>query len=187
METTPEVAPVTIKSENTPTTTQPPAKPLVKSLEPTQKGNPVKTLIIVLLLIGAGIGSGYGLNLVTAGGAGGIKSTTEVTEGSLKVGDVVGSTNEKDFPNDAEGVLVVGGIDGEGSHHLLRPGGPDQTAYLTSSVVDLNLFVGHKIQVWGETFAGQKAGWLMDVGRVRVVELNAPKPFEEEKPETTQE
>lgn len=58
----------------------------------------------------------------------------------------------------------------EGSHRLIRPGGPSQTAYLTSSVVDLNQFLGKCVQVWGETFAAQKAGWLMDVGRVKILD-----------------
>ena len=59
----------------------------------------------------------------------------------------------------------------EGSHKLLRPGGPSQTAYLTSSVLDLNQFKGKCVQVWGETFASQKAGWLMDVGRIKILEV----------------
>ena len=36
-----------------------------------------------------------------------------------------------------------------------------------------------KVKVWGETFKGQTAGWLMDVGRVQVVELDAEPPVEE--------
>ena len=76
--------------------------------------------------------------------------------------------------------LLKGGIEGEGSHRILRPGGETQTVYLTSSVIDLSPFVDHKIKVWGETFAAQKANWLMDVGRVEVIELNAETPFEED-------
>ena len=60
----------------------------------------------------------------------------------------------------------------------MRPGGESQNVYLTSSVVDLDLFVDHKIRIWGETFSAQKAGWLMDVGRVEVIELNVEKPSE---------
>jgi len=67
-------------------------------------------------------------------------------------------------------MLEQGGIEGEGSHKLTREGGESQTLYLTSTVVDLEQFVGRKVQVWGETFAAQKAGWLMDVGRVKVLE-----------------
>jgi hypothetical protein len=34
----------------------------------------------------------------------------------------------------------------------------------------LNEFVGKKVRVWGETHAGKKAGWLMDVGRVEALD-----------------
>ncbi len=151
--------------------------PLVKKIE-LKSTSPLKIILIGLAIVLLGVGSGYGLNLLTSGTAG-LKSTESVAKTGVKVGDVVGSSDEKSFRDQATGVLERGGIDGEGSHRLLREGGPDQTAYLTSSVVDLDLFVGHKVQVWGETFSAQKAGWLMDVGRIKALELNAPKPFEE--------
>ena len=62
----------------------------------------------------------------------------------------------------SEGVLEEGGIGGEGTHHIVRGNGPSQYAYLTSSVVDLDPFVGKKVQVWGETMSGKKAGWLIN-------------------------
>ncbi|MFZ1549532.1 MAG: hypothetical protein WAT44_03660, partial [Microgenomates group bacterium] len=74
----------------------------------------------------------------------------------------------KRFPDAAMGILKEGGIDGEGSYHLERPGGKSQNVYLTSSIVDLAKFVGKKIKVQGETFSGQTAGWLMDVGYVEL-------------------
>ena len=170
-----------------PGATAPPAKPqqappspspLVKKLEPLVKKKPPKKIIMIGLgLVIAGIASGYLLNVVT-GGSLSLKSTEDVAAAGVKVGDVVGS-NAKSFKDNVVGVLDRGGLDGEGSHQLLREGGPNQTAYLTSSIVDLELFVGHKVEIWGETFAAQKAGWLMDVGRVKVLELDAPKPFEE--------
>ncbi len=181
----PTAKPATIVSESTAPKLQP-APPLVKKLDTAQKRSPMKTLIIVILIILAGIGSGYGLNRKTSSTAG-MKSTADASKEGLKVGDVFGSNDEKSFKDPAEGVLVKGGIEGEGSHHLLRPGGPTQNLFLTSSIVDLDLFVDHKIKVWGETFAAQKAGWLMDVGRIEVVELNASKPFEEEIPAQTSE
>lgn len=73
------------------------------------------------------------------------------------------TTSGKIETNDSEVVT-------EGSHKLIRPGGESQTAYLTSSVVDLSQFLGKCVQVWGETFAAQKAGWLMDVGRVKILD-----------------
>lgn len=170
---------VAVKS-NTPAQAPSSGPSLVKQLQQKKKGLPMKTILIATIIVLVGIGTGYGLTLATSGGAGGIKSAAKVEEeGGVKVGDVIGSS-EAGFKDKATGVLDRGGIDGEGSHHLLREGGPDQTAYLTSSVVDLELFVGHKVEVWGETFSAQKAGWFMDVGRVKVLELNAEKPFETE-------
>lgn len=77
---------------------------------------------------------------------------------------------EETFKDNAIGVLKEGGIDGEGTHHLEREGGPSQNVYLTSSAVDLSQLIGRKVQVWGETFATQKAGWFMDVVKVKVLE-----------------
>lgn len=75
------------------------------------------------------------------------------------------------FKDTATGKLVVndGKITTEGSHILVRDG-VSQNVYLTSSVVDLEKYVGKTVQVWGETFQGQKAGWLMDVGRIKIVQ-----------------
>ena len=162
-------------------------EPLVKPVEQTN-GSPVasslKTALMVVGIIVAGVISGGGVSRITgkgaAGSSAGLKSPESVAQTGVKVGDVVGVSDEKTFRDDAEGVLVTGGADGEGSHHLLRPGGPSQNVYLTSSVVDLSLFEGHKVKMWGETFAAQKAGWLMDVGRVQVIELNSPPPFSED-------
>ncbi len=70
----------------------------------------------------------------------------------------------------ATGDLKEGGIANEGTHHLERDGGPSQNVYLTSSVIDLQSFVGKKVEIWGETLASKKAGWLMDVAKVRVVQ-----------------
>ena len=167
-----------LPNQSQPTPPPPSPSPLVKKLDPVQKGSPMKTLVIILLIVVAGLASGFGLNSVSGGNIG-IKSAADVSKQGLKVGDVVGSSDEKSFRDQAEGVLVRGGIEGEGSHHLLRAGGPSQNVYLTSSIVDLDLFVDHKIQILGETFSAQKAGWLMDVGHIKVIELNAPKPFEE--------
>ena len=82
----------------------------------------------------------------------------------------VGSTDTKTFRDTAEGTLEKNGVNGEGTHKLIRPGGPSQTVYLVSSVVDLDQFDAKKIQVWGETIKAQKVGWLMDVGRVKIIE-----------------
>jgi hypothetical protein len=68
----------------------------------------------------------------------------------------------------ATGILQTGGIDNEGTFHLVRDGGTSKYVYLTSSVIDLNNFLNKNVQVWGETLASKHAGWLMDVAKVQV-------------------
>jgi len=153
---------------------------LVKPLEPIKtKLGMSKQLIIPLVIILFGIVSGWGISKMSGSSvttSGRLTSPESITANSLKVGEIVGVPDEKSFRDKAEGVLAEGGFEGEGSYHLVRPGGDDQNVYLTSSIVDISLFVGHKITVWGETFSAQKAGWLMDVGRVQIMELNAKLP-----------
>jgi len=96
-------------------------------------------------------------------------STEDLGNEDVKVGVSYGSTTQE-FKDEAEGTLEAGGLDGEGTHHLIRPGGDSQTIYLTSSVVDLSLFVGRKVKVKGETFTPQNAGWFMDVGVITALE-----------------
>ncbi len=67
-------------------------------------------------------------------------------------------------------MIEKGPLNGEGTHILNREGGLDQRAALTSSTVDLDLFVGKKVEVKGETNASNKAGWLLDVGTIKVLE-----------------
>lgn len=129
-----------------------------------------KTALFLIIVAFLGIGSGYFLsknnsirNSVNTGSIiGGGSSSSK--------GTVVGSDDLKTFKDQTEGVLKEGGIDGEGQFHLVRPGGDSQNVYLTSSIVDLSKFIGNKIKVWGETHKAQKAGWLMDIGRVEVLE-----------------
>jgi len=99
--------------------------------------------------------------------------------GSSRIGDASVATPEmisedevgtaSDEADTTEGKLEAGGIEGEGTHHLVRPGGEDQMVYLTSTVVDLESFVGKEVQVWGVTIQAQSAPWLMDVEKVKVV------------------
>ena len=153
---------------------------LVKPLEPVElKSVRLKKLIIPLVIILLGIASGWGISRMSGSSittSGRLTSPESISASNLKVGEIVGVPDEKSFRDKADGVLAEGGFEGEGSYHLVRPGGDDQNVYLTSSIVDLSLFVGHKISVWGETFSAQKAGWLMDVGRVQIMELNAQLP-----------
>lgn len=152
---------------------------LIKEFPTEEKpASKLKLALVVVLILVAGVASGYALS-TRQSVAEELKSTESLGQEDLRPGDVFGNPDKETFRDDAEGVLVKGGIDGEGSHHLVRPGGESQNVYLTSSVVDLDQFINHKIRVWGETFAAQKAGWLMDVGRLEVLELNVEVPSEE--------
>jgi hypothetical protein len=164
-----------------------PAEPITEpEVKPMKKTQPVgMKMILTLVIVVAGIGSGYFLNEVIPGKpVSGAPVAVAVPEdpNELEVQKIYGEKDAKKFPDEAEGVLVRGGVNGEGSHHLLRTGGPSRNVYMTSSVLDLSLFEDHLVKVSGETFQSQHAGWLMDVGRVEIVELNADKPFEEKKP-----
>ncbi len=148
------------------------------------KKKPRLKVVGIILVILLGIGSGFGLSQVTNGsGKVSLNSFTSLTQdknlqrevgaGDIKPGVKIGIADESTFKDMAEGNLEKGGIDGEGSHHLIRPGGESQTIYLTSSVIDLDQLVGMTVRVWGETFNAQKAGWLMDVGKLEVLEKQA--------------
>ena len=100
------------------------------------------------------------------------KSLTSTSTDSKKESnkETAGIKDKETFKDSATGILKEGGFEGEGSHHLERPGGKSQNVYITSSTVDLGEFLDHKVTVWGQTFAAEKAGWLMDVGLVEVLD-----------------
>lgn len=123
----------------------------------------------IILVMGLGIVTGYFLSQRSLGGKRLVGEGVVAPE-KIKPGTEFGVRNTSTFKDTTIGILEKNGVDGEGTHKLIREGGPSQTAYLTSSVLDLDQFVGRKVQVWGETFQAQKAGWLMDVGRVKVLE-----------------
>lgn len=113
------------------------------------------------LLILLGIGTGYVL-AKSGGNLSGNK--TEM----INTGKVAGVTDEKTFKDSASGTVEKGSMNGEGTHKLVREGGESQTAFLISSVVDLDQYIGKKVKVWGQTFAAEKASWLMDVGKIEI-------------------
>jgi len=123
-----------------------------------------KFILAFLIVVVVGVALGFALSSLkfspTTGGVSGKTIKTEKTAGIL---------DKKTFKDKAEGLLKEGGIDGEGNFHLDRPGGASQNVYLTSSTVDLSQFIGKKIRAWGVTFKGEKAGWLMDVGYIEVI------------------
>ncbi len=124
-------------------------------------------LIIILVLVGAGIFSGLVLSSRNKAQASKVKSA--IQEENLTPEQKV-SFNQT-FKDQAQGVVQKNDkLDkyAQGTHKLIRPGGDSQTAYLTSSVLDLDQYVGKKVKVFGETFGSSQVGWLMDVGKVEV-------------------
>lgn len=125
--------------------------------------------LLMFLLVIAGGFSGFFLAKIKAGSVslGGTEVPKIITKG-----EVVGSTDTEAFKDKAVGVLekIENGAQAEGTHKLIREGGPSQAAYLISSVIDMDQFTGHKVEIWGETFYSDKVGWLMDVGRLEVLE-----------------
>ncbi len=127
-----------------------------------------KTIGVLIILGILGILSGFGLYAWQT------KGTTKIAGKNVEVVSTANEEGVKDastFKDTATGTLSEndGKLSKEGTHILVR-GDVSQNAYLTSSVVDLSKYVGKKVQVWGETFKGQTAGWLMDVGRIKILQ-----------------
>ncbi|MDO8514893.1 MAG: hypothetical protein Q7S14_00170 [bacterium] len=134
--------------------------------------NNIKYIIIFGCVVLLGVVTGFGFSKIKSAPGGG----PVVNGQKVEVVNTPGEEGVKDmasFKNISTetGELKIndGKITTEGSYILVRPGGVSQNIYLTSSVIDLEKYVGKKIQIWGETFKGQKAGWLMDVIKIKVV------------------
>jgi len=145
-------------------------------MEPTTpvSGNVFKDVllpsVVIIVVILAGIGTGWKVSNSKVLGSGASNVEQKAAPGVVKKGTEVGSTDSKTFKDETEGTLQAGGVNGEGAYHLDRQGGESQTAALTSSVLDLSEFTGQKVHVWGESQKSTKAAWLMDVGKIKVIE-----------------
>ena len=129
-------------------------------------------LIIVSLILAGGV-SGYFLSGQTELTGTVVGSKSEGGEKSSgKVPKEAGISNPSVYKDQAQGRVEANTNKDvpEGSHKLVRPGGEDQTAYLTSAVLDLDQFLGECVEIWGQTYAAQKAGWLMEVGQVKLLD-----------------
>jgi hypothetical protein len=143
-------------------------KTLVHSFDSNNVSFMSKKLIIILVVAAAlGITTGY---LLTSSEGTMSNVRNSISASTVSKGTTEGSSDTKAFKDTAEGQLKQGGIEGEGAFHLVRPGGDSQNVYLTSSTVDLSKYLNRKIKVWGQTQKAQHAGWLMDVGKIEVVE-----------------
>ncbi len=134
-------------------------KPIMKQL----KKNSFVILGVYIVLILFGVGTGYLLATKSSLGTPGAPKGTPINTAK-----VVGVQDASTFKDCATGKIEKGGLDGEGTHSLVRDGGPSQTAYLISSVVDLDQYVGLTVKVCGQTLQGKKVSWLMDVGRLEL-------------------
>jgi hypothetical protein len=140
---------------------------ILHKIEVPEKKNNIRPYITLIIIILFGTLSGFILSKSMNS-----KSSTQGNISSTVNKDDKKATSKdnKIFPDQAEGDLQSGGINGEGTHKLIRPGGESQNVYLTSSVMDLSQYEGKKVRVWGETRAAKKAGWLMDVGKVEILQ-----------------
>lgn len=155
------------------------SNPVTAPIPPIKNNSPLSLMVIgICLILALAVGfwasrifpfsksSTKNLSLITekAISTDDIKDKTEIQVGKL-YGDTATS-----FKDSATGTIEKGSINGVGTHILNREGGATQRASLTSSVVDLDLFVGRKVEVKGETNASKQTNWLLDVGSVKVIE-----------------
>ena len=124
---------------------------------------------LAVLMVALGIVTGWKIPKTSKQKVGNETSGGVISKEEISKGKEFG-VEDPGKSDSAVGVVEKGGIDGEGTHKLLREGGPSQNIYMTSSVLDLDSFVGEKIQIWGETMKAQKAGWLMDIVKVKVLD-----------------
>ena len=140
---------------------------------------PFFSLPIVLIIVFLGLATGFWISRVKP--QGNTKSSTTISKNKstdlgkvedisqIEVGKLYGQAS-KSFKDTATGTIAKGSINGEGTHILNRDGGASQRASLTSSTIDLDLFVGKKVEIKGETNASTKTSWLIDVGSIKVLE-----------------
>lgn len=126
--------------------------------------------LFVVLLIALVLGVGTGFFIARLNGKTGTIPGSPTSASSVEKGKIYGSDDTKTFKDVAEGILKEGGIEGEGAYHLVRDGGENRYVYLTSANLDLSQFIDRKIRVWGATQQAKKAPWLMEVGRIEVLE-----------------
>ena len=145
---------------------QKPASSILRAIPPRSSLAKFLPILLVIVVVTVGIGTG----LVTS---------SRHKSASLSSSQVAGEDVPKEvkesfaqtFRDEAEGTVEKNDdLDkyAQGTHKLIRPGGESQTAYLTSSVLDLDEYLGKKVKVFGETFGSSQVGWLMDVGKVEV-------------------
>lgn len=125
-------------------------------------------VLIVVIVVAAGVLSGL---VFSSRAKSASKAASSTLQKDQNLPPEVQKSFNQTFKDQAEGTIQKNDqLDkyAQGTHKLIRPGGESQTAYLTSSVLDLDKYVGKKVKVFGETFGSSQVGWLMDVGKVEV-------------------
>ena len=99
-----------------------------------------------------------------------LQSADKISSASdIEVGKIYGDADGT-FSDTATGTIEKGSINGVGTHILNREGGISQRASLTSSIIDLDMFVDKLVEIKGETNASDKTSWLLDVGQIKVLQ-----------------
>ena len=126
-------------------------------------------LLTIILLVSAALGIGSGIILGTKQ-----SPTSSKVATILNTQPKTAQQDNKTFRDFAEGKIQVKPTPknpseySEGTHLLQRDNG--YPVALTSSVVDLSQYEGKNVKVFGETQKALKEGWLMDVGKVEVIQ-----------------
>src|SRR5690348_16064029 len=86
------------------------------------------SIVVFVAVLLAGIGAGYFLSKNNTGSIVGMPNSKQANSSGVSAskGAIVGSNDLSTFKDSATGVMTVGGIDGEGQYHLVRPGGDSQ-------------------------------------------------------------
>lgn len=142
---------------------QNPVAPIMKSFPQGGAKKNWQYVLGAFLVVLVGIGTAW---MIFGKMRGSTSSTT--VPGAKVTANEAGALDPKIKYDTATGVVQDGGLNGEGTFHLVREGGASKYVYLTSSVVDLSKFVDKKVEIWGQTLASKKVGWLMDVAKVQV-------------------
>jgi hypothetical protein len=135
------------------------------------------SVYIILIIVALAIASGFWLSRFQKTDKNSLSSSNKniisieeiESADQIEIGKNYGNSG-KIYQDTATGVVEKGNINGVGTHILKREGGETQSVSLTSSSVDLDLFIDRKVEVKGETNASNKTSWLLDVGLVTVLE-----------------
>lgn len=144
---------------------------VMHELNPKKKSVNSTLIIVVVFALALGVASAFLATRIFGGASISTLSSGGTSVEKIEKGETVGSDDLETFKDTAEGTLQEGGgSNGEGAYHLDRAGGESQTVYLSSSTVDLSQFVGKKVKIWGQTNNSNSVAWLMEVGRLQLLE-----------------